>query len=560
MRRGRRRNLAKCDSITRRMGVGLYPQDGMGIAAFDAIGAPAALAGGHGPAAGNPGALASLSYYEKGMLMAALGKGGECGIEEVAQFRAMHPGVRELRLRNIISRIWTNGRWRNLLAEQVNDGKRSALERAELIARELHAARLAHGALIKACKLSLPTPEEGICAMMQPGELSKNQLAFFTSIPYAASNGLGEREVGDFRRWAINAPGAQIRELWRFCGPNYLSMASLIHKIRFTKEQLTPDEELHLRMTAQEDGIDARKRLEKILGEGLTPAVPEAISGRQEGLLHDARASAEFCTMLDILGVPREGISAAIDRSIGFSKGCLKKDGNHKGNDDSFTSIQMFSSEKGGITLDAVFDGVSGHHGGSVASGIARDTFEIAALAGWISSPEDVRRALVLADISIHAEKKRYGLPRMGTTAAVSYIEGKNFYGIHCGDSDWKIIRDGRVIHSSNPHGAGNIIWSSLGISMRSLDINNQNHLPEPIIMLPDDVALTCSDGIGDVVCDHEYGGAIARKAVPDAIASIVALADSRKDSETKYMLPCGCGEISGKDDDITLTLRYFQP
>lgn len=506
-----------------------------------------------------PALLARLGAGEKELVMYVLYLQGECGEGELKKFLSMHPGIRELRLRNAISAIWTDGKWLDRVDPQM------PLHVAQHIARELDGAKAAKERLCSVCGIGAPSPKEKAEALMGTAELTPFQRSLLN--PSATPQ---EKIPATAARFSSKT-SEQRRATWCLSSPRMLTLSFLAQRLRSADWE----EEEEVRMPFPSDEF---AMLKKLLPDGITADGLERLDkGLQAGnqfrfgtlnemaksswnsplpILREARASAEFETLLYFLDVPHETATATIDYDNGFTKSGLTK----AANDDSFTSLKIRTSGGREILLDVALDGVSGHENGYVASAIAKDTFEIAALSGWIRSPEDVKMALLLCDIAINAEKVRGGVWSMGTTAAVSYIEGSDFYGIHCGDSDWKIIRNGNVVAASKPHGVGNIIWSGLGTGPKALDINNG--VPGPLRLQGGDIVLTCTDGISDVMCDHEYAIAMGPqwRGAREAISDIVIFADSRKSPGSKYPTRCGCTPVDGKDDDITVLVRRIGP
>ncbi len=508
-----------------------------------------------------------LAVAEEALVLAAL-RCASVGEEELEALRKMDPGVRELRMKNAISAIWTSGGWTARREQEVRDGKRPAHYCADLISAELDEARSAMESLKGKLALAEPTAEQRMRALMAPGELSQAQLIFFSPFPEVASRGLTHIQMDEFRRWVSHLLPESLGTEWRRMNPCASTLASLVHKLRFTdKPLLAADEEMLLRRAFRSNQIS--NGMNDILASsaangfnfyshGPLTTLPHLVWGGREPLLEDGRASMEFETVLDLLGIAREAHSASIDMARGICIGSMNLEGDHASNDDSKSSLEI---RVGGrhISLDSVFDGVSGHHGGSVASSIAKQALEVSALAGWIRCPEDVRRALVLADIAINMEKKRTGLHDMGTTATISYFEGNRFYSVNCGDSKSLIVRGGKTVFSSNAHGFGNRIWAGLGIGPRAIDINNKpKGLYEPIILQTGDAAFTYTDGIGDTVCEHELAMALPASQ-EEAVRKIVSLADSRRESGQTYKTTCGCPDRGGKDDDISLFVRFIR-
>ncbi len=440
----------------------------------------------------------------------------------------------------------------------------NGLERADLIAEEMESARAQIGDLCFALELGEATPDERKEALLRMGEATEFQSSFF---PRGTRESLQELE----RR--IEAAGTgDLRHFWRSGKPNIVSAASAAHKLRFTGAPLSPDENLLLKTVLETDNPGKAERNMYSYAftndvsnfKGILAGIVACTVSHYEPLLEAAKSSAEFGTLLHFLGKKTEHVTATITRNPGFTKAHspdLKKKAE---NEDALTSFKISVQGPDGIrsiALDVVFDGVSGQGGASIASRMAKDAVEISVLAGWVRGPEDVRFATVLADLVIDINKKGLDHADMGTTMTASYIEGGRFFGIHCGDSDWKVIRSGSVIRSSSPHGVGNRIWSGLGIGPRDIHINNRPAADyQPIMLMDGDIVLTLTDGIGDVVCNHEYCMLAADHPsdIPGMRDAIALLADSRKDVFGTYDLLCGCGQTGGKDDDMTIIARHI--
>jgi hypothetical protein len=237
-------------------------------------------------------------------------------------------------------------------------------------------------------------------------------------------------------------------------------------------------------------------------------------------------------------------------------------DGTPKECEDNFSSAVISLPDGKTIRLDAVFDGMGGHGGGRRASEIAKEVFEVAAVAGWIRTPEDVRAVIITMDVAIVMDqvesKKSLDQPyhtnamqtnSMGTTATIAYQKGDEFYGIHCGDSDWKIHRGDQVVAEGVGHSGiyttffkevlreyeqkgltlrtlnaaqatefyaevirranevsfpANYIGSALGHGASPIHINNVVFGFEPVRLQKGDIVRVNSDGVGVPICDHE--------------------------------------------------------
>ncbi len=560
----------------------------LGAHAHDTLRPPALprpLTDAAGPAradkAEGPQAHGPLSESEKRLALAALRACGGFGPDEERALCSMHPGVRELRMRNSISAAWTEGGWRLALAKDSEDAPPSAsFSRARHVLEELRGLESAMEALRSRLSLGRPSLKEMAEALMSEGELTESQRRFFPGPAGAAVSGKG---IAGFVAWIRNLRSDEIPNAWREPAANVVSAASLIHKARFTKQPLSPDETALLARLVKDKALKSGELayLEKEFTNDMSARpIGEEIRSllycAPDPLAEAAQESMEFDTLLDFLGIRRDRVSAALGGAHALSKAHSYSEPLNPENGDAMTSATIGLSGGRSFSLDAVFDGVSGQGGASIASALAKDTLEVAAICGWLRGPEDVRMALLLADIVICMEKERTGEWDMGTTAAVSYIEGDRFFGIHCGDSDWRIVRAGESVRSSKPHGFGNRIWSGLGIGPRNVHINNADYpdgarpaggSPEaagyrPVILEEGDYVLTLTDGIGDVLCAHELAGICSSAGDDEGLAarSIFSLADTRKDPYSQYPPPCGCMPINGKDDDMSIIVRRMGP
>jgi len=445
-------------------------------------------------------------------------------------------------------------------------------------------------------------------------------------------------ELSAFRsRWF--SQDKEVRQShWRRGLADITTAASMAHKLRFLPHATYSREESEMlaalsgrectpeEITLEELG-QIKTALAKHIGMRKTyqPAVL-ALSAFEErfrisSLLAAVRRQEMFNIILDAFGAPRRDIGFRFDDDTFISRPKRLDPGAPSVNEDSCSSVHLIS-EDGAITMDAVFDGVGGNFIGEVegtsngerASTIAKSVFEISAAAGWISTPEDVRRTLVMADLMIVSEQlrsKEYDNAKvendMGTTASVTFIKGDEFYGIHAGDSIWKVIREGKVVMESRPHdtmfellhssrpivkedwelagrrtqglspeetqeferaveskargimkdiqgmlSAGSVM-STLG-NPTYIHINNQEREATPFILQPGDVVLNESDGLPKRVCDHEMMKILQEAGgdVKDASQQLLALADGRMPRR------CDC-EVSGVEDDITFKLRRVE-
>ncbi len=200
-------------------------------------------------------------------------------------------------------------------------------------------------------------------------------------------------------------------------------------------------------------------------------------------LLIAARRESEFNTLLEFSGLPVERVRGRISYSHGISRPKRKNGGYLHTNDDSFSSAVVDLPDGRKLALDLVCDGMGGMDkgaqgpipNGQIASNIAKDVFEMSAAAGWIRSPEDARKVVIMADLAVTMEqiyRKKSSLDQealstgeavdpstpykqrnlMGTTMAIGLQDGRKFWGIHCGDSQWKVIRGDSAVAEADEH------------------------------------------------------------------------------------------------------------
>jgi|ERR1700722_10720292 protein phosphatase len=196
--------------------------------------------------------------------------------------------------------------------------------------------------------------------------------------------------------------------------------------------------------------------------------------------------------------------------------------------------------------LIVIADGMGGHEGGQVASGLAVDALREVFLEGPPGDPSTVlASAFRNAHASIHEHALLHPeLRGMGTTCTAALLrDGLLTYG-HVGDSRLYLLREGTIAsltrdHSyvqqlvdggvitpeqAKTHPGRNILTSALGA-----DSGVQADLPEAAIPLqPADVLLMCTDGLHGMVNDDEMGAIASQNTPREACQQLVDLAKSR--------------------------------
>lgn len=532
--------------------------------------------------------LDRLTSDDKGLVMAILGRQGDCSEADIEEFRAMDPGLRDLRFRNIHSEVWTSGDWRG----HPETGEQSRFERLSTSLYNLYATCALAPATLEQMKAAALEPSNltipqlatvGRFFAIQPGDVAREHIdAFgiwlsgdqermkaywrrnhpdamdvirlaqkmaayevsgarkrnFTREEYAMLSTVFRKpvdriDINDVKnisavtnyskqlqayheRWF--GPSASDRQtFWRRGLVNFVSLTDLVHRTAFL-EGWSYDYEDALAVAAIcGDKADINKGGERLVGALLKKAdngvyhdevldvYDKIFLGKDPvgKLLEEARMQEEFRALSDFLGVrsPRSSgklvkngsecrpkfLEETVEDPQSGRKRKATRIGTHAPtNDDAIAQAVVTLPDGRMVELDAVFDGMGGHSTGYVASGIQKSIFEICALSGMIQSPEDVRRAIVMADIAITMEAMRRKRKdsngdlvaernkqenNMGTTAVVSFLCGEDLYAIHCGDSDVKVYDDG-----------GNVVASTVGHAFVNELLANGFPLEDPSV------------------------------------------------------------------------------
>jgi protein phosphatase len=160
----------------------------------------------------------------------------------------------------------------------------------------------------------------------------------------------------------------------------------------------------------------------------------------------------------------------------------------------------------------AVFDGMGGHIGGNIASGIVVDFLEYGLKTGM-----NLEKAIEFANEAViqrtRNDPRLGGMHSMGTTVVSAEIHGNQMKAVHAGDSKLLVIRKGEIIHESQDHTNGqdllreglidnetahalnHILSRSLGCDsiFANRDLNRSD-----ITLMSGDRVLLSSDGITD--------------------------------------------------------------
>lgn len=197
--------------------------------------------------------------------------------------------------------------------------------------------------------------------------------------------------------------------------------------------------------------------------------------------------------------------------------------------------------------LLAVADGMGGHAGGQVASGLAIQALREAFLNGSLSDPQPLlveafanAQQAILAAAAAHPE-----LDGMGTTCTAAIVRRRQLAYGHIGDSRLYLIRSG-VAHQltedhslvnqlvksgalgaeeAETHQERNVLTAALGMrsSQASADFSNA-----PLGLEAHDLLLLATDGLHGLVSAGEMVSALHGQTAYDACRALVDLAKTR--------------------------------
>jgi serine/threonine protein phosphatase PrpC len=196
--------------------------------------------------------------------------------------------------------------------------------------------------------------------------------------------------------------------------------------------------------------------------------------------------------------------------------------------------------------LAVVADGMGGHEGGQVASGIAIETVRDVYLTHPGDNPGE---ALLTAFQDAHAAIQAYArehpeLRGMGTTCTAVAMRGRELFYGHVGDSRLYLIRDsgisqvtddhslvGRLLRDgqitseeATVHPDKNVLTAALG--MDSAVPGDFSEVPVPLY--PNDILLICTDGLHGPVNDEELRQVALASSPREACRELVRMANDR--------------------------------
>lgn len=179
-----------------------------------------------------------------------------------------------------------------------------------------------------------------------------------------------------------------------------------------------------------------------------------------------------------------------------------------------------------GERFAAVADGMGGHRAGEVASEIA--VTEFSRWLRWAARPDEdaLSHAVAEANHAIYMEAKKDPLKAgMGTTLTAVWMDEKNVYLAHVGDSRAYLYRKGALIQLSRDHSlVGEMLEKGVITYKESLTHPQRNYITRAlgtgksveadILRLdykPGDIWLLCTDGLSNNVSSYEMAAILAK-------------------------------------------------
>lgn len=194
---------------------------------------------------------------------------------------------------------------------------------------------------------------------------------------------------------------------------------------------------------------------------------------------------------------------------------------------------EVARGQTAGPFLAAVADGMGGHVGGEIASGLA-----IEAAVEADGSPID--RVQVANAVVVDASRRRPRLAGMGTTLTLAVFSDEALEIGHIGDSRAYLLREGALEQLTHDHSlvaemvaAGELRPEDAPAhpfrSVITRALGMETGVPVDRVrrdLLPGDRILLCSDGLTTMLADGQIAALLAGRAGPEAAAALIEAAN----------------------------------
>lgn len=223
-------------------------------------------------------------------------------------------------------------------------------------------------------------------------------------------------------------------------------------------------------------------------------------------------------------------------------------------------SCQLSPKDKTASTLAVLCDGIGGHKAGEVAAQMGVSIITDTLLESDGKKPvEVIEKAVIRASKAIYQTSlSDQGRSGMGATAAIAWIIRDRLYTANLGDSRIYLLRDDHIIQLTTDHTwvqeayeeglideADRMTHPNAHVIRRYLGAKNA---PQPDFRMwyfegesdsealqnqgmrlkAGDTLLLCSDGLTDLVGDHEIQEVIQRNALDTAVEKLIGISNTR--------------------------------
>lgn len=193
--------------------------------------------------------------------------------------------------------------------------------------------------------------------------------------------------------------------------------------------------------------------------------------------------------------------------------------------EDNQDAIRLCEPEAGSSaaahgTLYAVADGMGGYAHGGLASTTALEALFTTFYAGNPRRVADkLRSGVQAANLALHREAQRLGVPRIGSTLTALHVSGNRLHLAHVGDSRAYLVRGSGATCLTNDHTPVGDLVRMRVLSPDKVRTHSQRNLINrclgvDLFVQPDvtqvearenDVLILCSDGVWSVIQDDEF-------------------------------------------------------
>jgi serine/threonine protein phosphatase PrpC len=233
-----------------------------------------------------------------------------------------------------------------------------------------------------------------------------------------------------------------------------------------------------------------------------------------------------------------------------------------KDNEDrySITAYRLEDEDHTPVVFAIIADGVGGHRAGEIAAEIAVNMISHAIATSDGSEPlETLEYAIIQAGEAIFSQSSKDEAQRgMGSTCVCVWVIGDRLYTASVGDSRIYLLRDNAIRQITVDHtwvqealdhgiiqpeqarnhprshiirrylGSKSTVVPDLRLKLSPEETDEQAHANQGFQLAPGDQLLMCTDGLTDLVEDHEILTAFQDQELSDGLATLVELANQR--------------------------------